>query len=87
MAPLRCWTRSGRPDRSFRVVHVTGTNGKGSVVRMVEALLAAEGLRVGAYMSPEGSINERVRIDGAPIADPELVDAIVPVRVWPSTSG
>ena len=70
----------GRPDHGYRIVHVTGTNGKGSVCRMVEALIAATGLRVGAYLSPEGTVNERIRIDGAPISDDALADAVLSVR-------
>lgn len=70
----------GRPDRSYRIVHVTGTNGKGSVARMIEALVEAHGLRPGAYVSPEGSPNERIRIDGHPIPDAALADAVSSVR-------
>lgn len=70
----------GRPDDGFRIVHVTGTNGKGSVCRMVEALVGAAGLRVGTYLSPEGTPNERIRIDGRPIDDVSLADAIGSVR-------
>lgn len=70
----------GRPDAGFRVVHVTGTNGKGSVCRMVESLVGAAGLRVGAYLSPEGTANERIRIDGRPIDDVSLADAVGSVR-------
>lgn len=70
----------GRPDQSYRIIHVTGTNGKGSVCRMAEALIAATGLRVGTYMSPEGTVNERIRIDGHPIDDESLADAVLSVR-------
>jgi len=70
----------GRPDESYRIVHVTGTNGKGSVCRMVEALIMAAGLRCGTYLSPEGTVNERIRIDGRPIDDDALADAVSSVR-------
>lgn len=70
----------GRPDRSYRIVHITGTNGKGSVARMVESLVEADGLRAGAYLSPEGTPNERIRIDGHPIGDDALADAVSSVR-------
>jgi len=70
----------GRPDAAYRIVHVTGTNGKGSVCRMIESLVAATGLRVGTYMSPEGTVNERIRIDGRPIDDAALADAVISVR-------
>lgn len=70
----------GRPDTTYRIVHVTGTNGKGSVARMVEALVTAAGLRVGTYLSPEGTVHERIRIDGRPIDDEALADAVGSVR-------
>ncbi|MFN8050637.1 MAG: Mur ligase family protein [Acidimicrobiales bacterium] len=70
----------GRPDQSYRIVHITGTNGKGSVARMVEALIATTGLRPGSYLSPEGTVNERIRIDGHPIDDASLADAVSSVR-------
>jgi dihydrofolate synthase / folylpolyglutamate synthase len=42
----------GHPERSFDAIHVVGTNGKGSTVLFAEALLQAEGVRTGAYLSP-----------------------------------
>ena len=42
----------GDPQDSFRVIHVTGTNGKGSTARMITALLVEHGLSVGTYSSP-----------------------------------
>ena len=77
---IRVLESLGRPDHGYRIVHVTGTNGKGSVCRMIEALVAATGLRVGSYVSPEGTVNERIRIDGRPIGDPELAEAVQSVR-------
>ena len=63
-----------RPAR--RVVTVAGTNGKGSTVAFIEAIARAAGWRVGAYTSPHLlAYNERVRIDGADVADPVLVHA------------
>jgi len=70
----------GRPDLGYRIVHVTGTNGKGSVCRMVESIVTAAGLRVGTYLSPEGTPNERIRLDGRPIGDEPLAEAVGSVR-------
>jgi dihydrofolate synthase/folylpolyglutamate synthase len=67
----------GDPQAAYPVVHVTGTNGKGSTVLMVTELLKAHGLRVGTYMSPHVErINERIRIDGEPIDDDDFGEAI-----------
>jgi len=67
----------GDPHLAVPVVHVAGTNGKGSVVRMIGATLRAQGLRVGEMTSPHlQHINERLHIDGAPISDARL-DALL----------
>ncbi len=63
----------GDPQAAYPVVHVTGTNGKGSTTRMIAALLRASGLRAGAYMSPHvRRINERFAISDEPITDADL---------------
>jgi dihydrofolate synthase/folylpolyglutamate synthase len=67
----------GDPQASYPIIHVTGTNGKGSVVRMVSELLQASGLSVGTYTSPHlEAINERIAWNGEPIADEDLAAAI-----------
>ena len=59
---------------SFPVITVAGTNGKGSSVAMLEAILLAAGYRVGTYTSPHLMIyNERVRLDGEPVKDDKLI--------------
>ena len=61
----RLMTALGHPERQFKSIHVVGTNGKSSTVRMTAAILARHGLRTGAYLSPHlVSFEERVRIDG-----------------------
>lgn len=66
-------TRFGDPQRALRVVHVAGTNGKGSCSAMVEAMARAAGVRTGLYTSPHlCRFAERVRIDGQPIDDVAL---------------
>jgi len=73
---VRCVEALGRPDRTFRTIHVAGTKGKGSVSRLLAALLRHAGLRVGLYTSPHVEhLRERIAVDGTPIGDAELVSA------------
>lgn len=63
----------GEPQRSYPSILVAGTNGKGSVAAMLEAMLRAHGLRAGLFSSPHlVRPNERIRIDGEDIATAEL---------------
>lgn len=65
----RLMDRLGHPEARYPIVHVAGTNGKGSTVAMLAAALRAQGWRVGTTISPDlGFINERVQIDGVPLA-------------------
>jgi len=60
----------GDPQQAYPVIHVSGTNGKGSTVAMIESLLRATGLRTGRFTSPHVmSVTERITIDGASISD------------------
>ena len=66
----------GDPQRSYPVIHVTGTNGKTSTARMVESLLRARGLRTGLFTSPHlTSIRERIVVDGQPVSAEAFVAA------------
>lgn len=70
------WQRMGAPHPAPVIVTVGGTNGKGSTVAFMEAMLRAGGMRVGAYTSPHIlRYNERVRIDGEEAGDAALVAA------------
>lgn len=63
----------GSPEQSYPVIHLTGTNGKTSVARMISTLLAASGLSVGSYTSPHlERVNERIAWNGDPIDDATL---------------
>ncbi|MGO9912593.1 MAG: bifunctional folylpolyglutamate synthase/dihydrofolate synthase [Acidimicrobiales bacterium] len=63
----------GSPQHTYPVVHITGTNGKGSTTRMISSLLQAEGVNCGAYTSPHLEvINERLAIADRPIDDDGL---------------
>ena len=72
----------GDPQRAYPVIHITGTNGKTSTARMIDALLRARGLRTGLFTSPHlTSMRERISLDGQPIDAQrfvELYEEIVP---------
>jgi folylpolyglutamate synthase/dihydrofolate synthase len=72
----------GSPQRAYPVVHVTGTNGKSSTARMIDALLRERGLRVGMYTSPElHTMRERISVDGEPVSEErfaEIYDDVLP---------
>jgi dihydrofolate synthase/folylpolyglutamate synthase len=64
----------GHPERSFKVVHVTGTNGKGTVSAFIASMLKASGAKTGLYTSPHlNRFAERIQINGEPIRDEQLV--------------
>jgi len=66
----------GDPQRSYPVIHITGTNGKTSTARMIESLLRTRGLRTGLFTSPHlSSIRERIMVDGQPVSAEAFVAA------------
>lgn len=71
-----CLNRLGNPDRNFDVVHVAGSNGKGSVCAFTASVLQKNGYRVGLFTSPHlVKTNERFRINGEDISDEKFLDA------------
>ncbi|MEU3557586.1 bifunctional tetrahydrofolate synthase/dihydrofolate synthase [Streptomyces fragilis] len=65
----------GDPQRSYPSIHITGTNGKTSTARMIEALLGAFELRTGRYTSPHvQSVTERISLDGHPIGAERFIE-------------
>jgi dihydrofolate synthase/folylpolyglutamate synthase len=73
--------RLGNPQRAYRVVHVAGTNGKGSTAAMIEAGLRAAGHTTGLYTSPHlMRFNERLRINGSEGSDKQFAGAVGEVR-------
>ncbi|MGI8870245.1 MAG: bifunctional folylpolyglutamate synthase/dihydrofolate synthase [Mycobacteriales bacterium] len=65
----------GQPQHAYPVIHVAGTNGKTSTARMIDALLAARGMRVGRTTSPHlTTVRERISLDGAPISPHRFVE-------------
>jgi len=76
----RLCSAMGDPQHSAPVIHVTGTNGKGSTVQMITRLLMASGLTVGTYMSPHlERINERIQRNGEPISDEDFAEQIAAI--------
>jgi dihydrofolate synthase / folylpolyglutamate synthase len=75
----------GEPQRAYRVIHITGTNGKGSTAQMITRLLMARGLSVGTYTSPHlERVNERIACNGTLIDDEafgEMVGAVADMEV------
>lgn len=64
----------GHPHRSFRSIHVAGTNGKGSCSHTLAAILQEAGYRVGLYTSPHLiDFRERIRINGVPVPEDYVV--------------
>ena len=70
----------GDPHLDYRVVHITGTNGKGSTSQIVTRLLMAHGLRVGTYSSPHlEDVRERIQVDCEPVSEEEFAANIAAV--------
>jgi dihydrofolate synthase/folylpolyglutamate synthase len=70
----------GDPQFDFRVIHVTGTNGKGSTSQIITRLLMAHGLKVGTYSSPHlENIRERIQVDGESIDEIDFADSVAAV--------
>ncbi|AOY58026.1 bifunctional folylpolyglutamate synthase/dihydrofolate synthase [Desulfococcus multivorans] len=74
-------TALGNPQDRYKVIHVAGTNGKGSVASALANILTTAGYKAGLYTSPHlVRFNERISIDGRPIADEDVVRAYKRVR-------
>jgi dihydrofolate synthase/folylpolyglutamate synthase len=66
----------GDPQRAYRSVHLTGTNGKTSTSRMIDDLVRGAGLRTGRFTSPHlETVRERITLDGEPLSEEQFVQA------------
>ncbi len=73
----------GDPQTNYPVIHLTGTNGKTSTARMIDALLRQLELRTGRFTSPHlQSMTERISIDGQPLDEETFVDAFADVAAY-----
>lgn len=73
--------RLGHPERTFKSVHIAGTNGKGSTAAMLESVLREAGYRTGLYTSPHLiDLRERIRLNGDCIPLGEVVDYVARIR-------
>ena len=64
----------GNPEKSYPIIHVTGTNGKGSTIAFMRELFMGHGKKVATFTSPHIiSINDRICINGQPIADADFI--------------
>lgn len=73
--------RLGHPERALSIVHIAGTNGKGSTAVALAAMLGANGIRTGLYTSPHlQSFTERIQIDGTHISEQDVVDLTLELR-------
>lgn len=74
------------PQAAYPVLHLTGTNGKGSTARMLTSLLVAQGLSVGTYTSPDlERVNERLSWNAEPVGDAELAELLDAVAAFEPT--
>lgn len=73
----------GDPQRAYPSIHITGTNGKTTTARMIEALLGAFELRTGRYSSPHvQSVTERISIDGAPVSAERFIETYDDIKPY-----
>jgi dihydrofolate synthase/folylpolyglutamate synthase len=78
---VRALDALGRPDRAYPILHVGGTNGKGSTCAMAAAALRAAGHRVGLYTSPHlQAFEERIQVQGVPVPGAALAALVAEVR-------
>ena len=74
-------SRLGKPQEGIKIIHVAGTNGKGSVCAYLNAMLLAGGKKTGLFTSPHlVRINERFQINGEDVSDEQFLDAFLKVE-------
>ena len=77
----------GNPQKSFRTIHVVGTNGKGSCSYYLAGVLQAHGIKTGLYTSPHLiSLRERIRVNDTPVSDADLDRLFLQVKAAAETA-
>ena len=72
----------GHPEKLFKSIHITGTNGKGSTCAMLESVLRESSFKTALYTSPHlYAFNERIKVSGIAISDSDLISLIQEIRV------
>ncbi|MCD8198851.1 MAG: bifunctional folylpolyglutamate synthase/dihydrofolate synthase, partial [Phascolarctobacterium sp.] len=82
MERIECLLKKlGNPERKIKTIHVTGTNGKGSVTSMITDILLAANLKAGKFISPHlVKYNERISVSGQDIGNDDFADIITSVK-------
>jgi len=71
----------GNPHKSFKCIHVAGTNGKGSIASALASILHASGYKTGLYTSPHlVRFNERICINNEPVSDEDVINSYEKVK-------
>ncbi len=80
---MKIMQRLENPQFNYKVIHITGSNGKGSTATFIETGLIAEGFKVGKYSSPFiKNIHETISLNGQSISDEELINAFLPINSY-----
>lgn len=71
----------GNPEKDLKIIHIAGTNGKGSTAAMIESIIRTSGYKTGLYTSPHLiRFNERIRVDGKQIEDEEIAFIVKDIK-------
>ena len=87
---MRCgisWKQLGNPDEQLNIIHVAGTNGKGSVCADLTAMLMEAGYHVGTFVSPHlTDVTERFLVDGVPVGEAGFSESFARVKAVADTA-
>ncbi len=73
----------GNPQKQLKVIHIAGTNGKGSVCSFLQSIMSLDGKKTGKYISPNlVRVNERISVDGVEISDEDLNRLLLKIETF-----